>query len=114
MYNTGGIQRGSRKKLVCRHKKCREFVDALAAQNLAEEPLVEGQPQKRGALVVVGTGIGAQFYLSPDARHFIAKSDAVFYLVTDAIAEKAVRDLNPKAQSLAPLYAEGKLRLRTY
>ncbi len=66
-------------------------------------------------LVVVGTGIRAVGHLTMEAIGWIKKADKVLYVVSDLVAEEAIRTLNPAgAESLAGLYAENKPRMQTY
>jgi precorrin-6B methylase 1 len=66
------------------------------------------------ALVVVGIGIRAVGQMTFDAVAWIKKAEKVLYVVNDAVAEEIVCQLNPSAESLAGLYADGKLRTVTY
>jgi precorrin-6B methylase 1 len=66
------------------------------------------------ALVVVGIGIRAAGQMTFDAMAWIKMAEKVLYIVNDAVAEEIVCQLNPSAESLAGLYADGKLRTETY
>jgi len=66
-----------------------------------------------GALVVVGTGIGAA-RLTTEAKAELAGADEVFFLVPDALTEHAIRDLAPDARSLGDAYEEGRSRREAY
>ena len=68
----------------------------------------------RGRLVVVGTGIQTGAHLTQEARYWLKRADRVLYVVADPVSEALLRDLNPTAQSLAPLYQEGQPRTETY
>jgi uncharacterized protein YabN with tetrapyrrole methylase and pyrophosphatase domain len=59
-----------------------------------------------GALVVVGTGIGAA-QLTTETRAELAAAEEVLFLVGDPISERAVLELAPSARSLAELYDVG-------
>jgi hypothetical protein len=52
--------------------------------------------------------------MTPAARREIERAQEVFYLVPDPLTPGMLRELNPRAQSLHDLYAEGKHRLKTY
>jgi hypothetical protein len=66
-------------------------------------------------LVVVGTGIRAVGQLTVEAIAWIRTADRVLYIVSDPVAEEAIRMLNPEgAESLLPYYGENKLRNETY
>jgi uncharacterized protein YabN with tetrapyrrole methylase and pyrophosphatase domain len=67
-----------------------------------------------GSLTVVGTGIQLGVHLTPEARVAIEQADDVLYVMADALASAWLNELNPKARSLAPLYAPGKSRVDTY
>ena len=67
-----------------------------------------------GSLVVVGTGINGPGQTTPEAVACIRRADKLFYAVTDPTTEFWLRQLNPTATSLSPLYAEGKKRRVTY
>lgn len=66
-------------------------------------------------LVVVGTGIRAVGQLTVEAIASIRSADRVLYIVSDPVAEEAIRTLNPDgAESLLDYYGENKLRNQTY
>jgi uncharacterized protein YabN with tetrapyrrole methylase and pyrophosphatase domain len=66
-------------------------------------------------LVVVGTGIRAIGQLTVETIAWIKSADRVLYVVSDPVAEEAIRTLNPEgAESLLPYYDENKLRSETY
>jgi hypothetical protein len=66
-------------------------------------------------LVVVGTGIRALGQLTIETIAWIQSADRVLYIVSDPVAEEAIRMLNPEgAESLMPYYGENKLRNETY
>lgn len=74
-----------------------------------------GNGKHKGALIVVGTGIRTVGHLTMEAVAWIKQADKVLYVVGDPVAEAMLRDLNPAgAESLTPLYAEGKQRIETY
>lgn len=66
-------------------------------------------------LVIVGTGIRAMGQLTVETIAWLKSADKVLYVVSDPIAEEAIRQLNPDgAESLLPYYGENKLRNETY
>ncbi len=79
---------------------------------------MSGDPDARIAaedLVVVGTGIRALGQLTVETIASIRAADRVLYIVSDPVAEEAIRALNPEgAESLMPYYGENKLRNETY
>lgn len=69
----------------------------------------------KGSLIALGTGIRTVGQLTVEAIAWLESSDKVLYVVGDPIAEAVIIQLNPKgAESLSPLYAEGKPRIHTY
>lgn len=71
-------------------------------------------PQRRGSLIVVGTGISLVGHATLAAVEAIRRADKLFYLVTEPAAEAWIRRLNPSATTLEDCYGDGKPRLRTY
>ena len=69
---------------------------------------------RKGRLVVVGTGIRTGAHLTPEAGYWLKQADRVLYIVADPVSEALLRELAPNAESLIPLYEEGKLRMDTY
>ena len=66
-------------------------------------------------LVAVGTGIRTVGQLSTEAMAWIRKADKVLYVVSDPVAEEAIKQLNRNgAQSMSHFYAENKPRTETY
>lgn len=69
----------------------------------------------KGSLIVIGTGIRTVGHLTIEAIAWLRRADKVLYVVGDPIAEAVIADLNPKgAESLFPMYAEGKPRIQSY
>jgi len=66
-----------------------------------------------GSLTVVGTGIQTG-QLTFAARNAIQEADKLLYFVTEPIARGYLQAMNPNAESLAPLYEDGKERFVTY
>ncbi len=67
-----------------------------------------------GSLIVVGTGIRTVGQMTMEAVAWIRQADRVLYVVGDPIAAAMIHTLNPRAESLSGLYADGKHRLDTY
>ena len=69
----------------------------------------------KASLIVVGTGIRTVGHLTMESVAWIKQADKVLYVVGDPTAEAMLKELNPKgAESLIPLYAEGKQRIESY
>ena len=71
-------------------------------------------PEKKGSLIVVGTGIRSVGQLTTESIAWIERAEKVFYIVSEPIAESLILRLNPSAESLQKHYAQGKPRLQTY
>lgn len=67
-----------------------------------------------GSLTVVGSGLNVILHLTPEARAEIACAEHVLYTVPDAVSELIITTLNPKTESLNPLYDPNKPRIETY
>ena len=66
-------------------------------------------------LIVVGTGIRAVGQLTTETIAWIKWADKVLYVLSDPIAEAAIKTLNPQgAESLMRFYGENKPRAETY
>src|SRR5262249_50972545 len=72
-----------------------------------------GNLMAKGSLTVVGTGIRLS-QMSVEARISIEAADKVLYAVADAVTETAIKKMNSNAESLQPLYQEGKSCQLTY
>ena len=68
----------------------------------------------KGSLVVVGTGIESFGHMTPAARNALRGAQEVFYLTADPLSEETLLALNPRSESLHPLYKVGRNRLVTY
>lgn len=81
----------------------------------AETPPVSRDGERRGSLVVIGTGIRTVGNLTIEAIAWMKESDVVLYLIADPIAEEVIRFLNPTgAMSLRGYYGEGVHRSQSY
>jgi hypothetical protein len=66
-----------------------------------------------GSLTVVGTGIRLS-QISVEARSHIQSAQKLLFLVADPVTHTWLRDVNPRAESLAPFYSPDKLRRASY
>jgi uncharacterized protein YabN with tetrapyrrole methylase and pyrophosphatase domain len=69
---------------------------------------------KRGSLTVVGTGIRLVGQVTIEAKAHVEQADRVFHLVTDPVTEEWIGSLNPRAETLADCYGDGKPRMKSY
>jgi uncharacterized protein YabN with tetrapyrrole methylase and pyrophosphatase domain len=69
---------------------------------------------KTGTLIIVGSGIKAIGHLTSEACHWIKSADHVLHVVADAVTERAILEMNPRAVSLKSLYSSEHRRLATY
>lgn len=67
-----------------------------------------------GSLAVVGTGIRAVSQVTPEALACIQRAEQLFYGVADKVTREWLHEMNPRAETLADLYREGKPRLAIY
>jgi hypothetical protein len=70
--------------------------------------------ERRGRLIIAGSGMSAVEHLTPAARAWIRAASRVFYVVGDPVSERLIRTLNPNADDLSPLYDENLPRHQTY
>ena len=69
---------------------------------------------KRGKLVVVGTGLRTVGHMTVEAISWIRMADRVVYVVGDPVAEDMIAALNEKSESLQTLYSSSTKRIDTY
>ena len=70
---------------------------------------------RRGSLVIVGSGIRILGQLTVEAIARIKGADKVLHIVSDPIAEAVLERLNPgRSETLAGYYAAGKPRIDSY
>jgi hypothetical protein len=69
---------------------------------------------KKGSLIIVGTGIQAVRHLTFESKMIIEQADKVLYLVNDPVSELWVKKMNANSESLMTLYMGGKYRPDTY
>lgn len=67
-----------------------------------------------GSLVLVGTGLRMLGQVTQEALEAIRTADKLFHVVQEIVSDHWLAELNPSAESLYGLYAEGKPRQRTY
>ena len=70
--------------------------------------------QRKGKLIVVGSGIRALSDMTMDAEAQIRAAQKVVYCVADPVTERRIHTLNPAAVSLYGLYGDDKPRVDTY
>lgn len=69
---------------------------------------------KKGSLLVVGTGIGFAGQCTIEARNAIVGADLVLSIMGDALMQRWLEELNPKARSMQDLYARAPNRPAAY
>jgi len=72
------------------------------------------RPARRGSFVAVGVGIGGAGQTTLEAVELMRAADKLFHSALDPVVELWLKELNPSAESLHPLYEEGKDRSETY
>ncbi len=74
-----------------------------------------GNGERKGSLIVVGTGIRTVGHMTMEAVAWIKQADKVLHVVGDPVAAAMLTELNPKgAESMTGMYAVGKQRIETY
>lgn len=68
----------------------------------------------KGSLTIVGTGIRCPSQITFEARAAIESADRVLTIALDPLMERWLTGLNPRTESLHPLYSLGRERLRIY
>ena len=68
----------------------------------------------RGRLIVAGTGIKAVGHVTLETRTLIERAGTLLYMVADPATGAWIRELNPRAESLEPYFAEGRTRWDTF
>jgi hypothetical protein len=69
---------------------------------------------RRGSLLVVGTGINGAGQATLEAIAGMRQAEKLYYGVTEPTTEMWIRELNPTATSLARYYGDQKDRRQTY
>jgi hypothetical protein len=94
----------------------KDAVAAATAQGTTgDEIRSQANGSRRPSLIVVGTGIRTVGHMTVESIAWLQEADKVLYVVGDPIAESVIKELNPQgAESLTPMYAEGKPRIQTY
>lgn len=80
----------------------------------ADDDLKAASSERRGSLVVVGTGIKLVGQTTLEALACMQRAEKLLYLVTDPVTETWIKRLNASATTLYDCYAEGKPRHKTY
>jgi len=70
--------------------------------------------ERKGRLVVVGTGLRTTGHMTVEAIAWIKRADKVLYVVGDPVAEEMLEALNPNTISLQTLYSADVKRINTY
>lgn len=70
--------------------------------------------EKKGLLVVVGTGLRTVGQMTTEAIAWIKAADRVLYVVGDPVAEEMIHTLNSNAESLQTLYSSARKRIDSY
>src|SRR5262249_22799409 len=94
----------------------RQSIDG--ARESRREAVRGSQEVRRSArgrsFVAVGVSIGAVGQTTLEAVELMRTADKLFHCVVDPVVELWLEELNPSAESLNPLYEEGKERSETY
>lgn len=84
-------------------------------QSEHETPSRNGDKEKAGSLVVIGTGIKTVGQLTSEAIAWMAEADSLLYVVGDPVAEAVMKQLNPNGSvSMSGYYEEGQSRMNAY
>jgi Tetrapyrrole (Corrin/Porphyrin) Methylases len=67
-----------------------------------------GSSARNASLTIVGTGIRPGLQTTQEARTAIQRADKVLYLLAEEAPSIWIEQLNPSAESLAPLYSAGQ------
>ena len=67
-----------------------------------------------GSLTVVGTGIRAVTQLTVEALAAMASAEVLLHVIGEPVQEAAILAINPHAESMTGLYADGLVRNATY
>ena len=70
--------------------------------------------QKKGSLVVVGSGIKAIGHFTLEAQCYIQNADIVIFAVADPLTERWIKEQNKNWYDLYQFYADDKSRTITY
>jgi Tetrapyrrole (Corrin/Porphyrin) Methylases len=65
-------------------------------------------------LTIVGTGIRAGLQMTVETQICIRQASKLLYLVADPVSEACIKKLNPRSESLGPMYEVGKPRIEIY
>jgi len=68
----------------------------------------------RGSFIAVGIGIGGAAQTTIETVERMRAADKLYHCVIDPAVEQWLCEVNPTAESLTPLYGEGKDRAETY
>jgi len=63
-----------------------------------------------GRLIVAGTGIKVLGHVTLETRTLIERAGTLLYMVADPATGAWIREINPRAESLEPYFADGRTR----
>lgn len=75
---------------------------------------VSAKVRAKGSLVIVGSGIKVGAHATVESVEHIRQAEKLFYLVTELATAVWLKRLNPTAETLDDLYAEGMSRRVSY
>ncbi len=67
-----------------------------------------------GSLTIVGSGIRPGLHITAEARVRLERADKVLYLLAESTPTAWIKQLNPSAESLAPLYQSNRNHAEVY
>jgi uncharacterized protein YabN with tetrapyrrole methylase and pyrophosphatase domain len=73
-----------------------------------EEPSLPAASDRKGSLIVVGTGYQVAGQVTPEARACLKKADRVFYLTNEPVTAAWIASCHPNAQPLEDCNREGE------
>jgi tetrapyrrole methylase family protein/MazG family protein len=68
----------------------------------------------KNTLIIVGSGIKFMSHLTVEAKACIEKADKVLYLINEPVTQEWIKNANPSAESLDPLYLKNLYRNDNY
>ncbi len=76
--------------------------------------MAKTRPVNAGSLTIVGTGVMLAAHITAEALSYIKHAGQLLYVVAEPAMGIWLQGLNPTAQNLGELYADGKPRQLTY
>lgn len=108
-------------RLVLSHRLIREGFLRVAADQSADPASLPQKraadrqgDQKKGSLVIVGSGIKSLAHMTLEARSWLDQADAIFYLLSDPASEVWIQTSYPGSVDLSNLYSEYFQRSAVY